>query len=589
VEELYIAAEEIYKEIGINVLFDISSEIDPETNTLIPGIALANAGSGAMINYSSSVKKNLSTYYQSVIKDYVTSCGFKASDDNVKKAVVVQEVSGKDVNYMSNYIAGQALKQMFDKKYDKEAQKKDIAILLKEHPEVDPKTYAPKVAPQKIYSVKEADEAVEALSPSMLLNNVGFKNYDKIMFPFDASIKSLPKVFVDSNLDALKINSLVKFGVTLGYATNDKEQELLMQLEMMPFAIALNIKDDEVGKKKEELQDKQEEHKEPILSPVNLATINKIMPFDIGMIYCNQYYDDAISDDVANMIDEIWNAYIKRFSKSDWMSDKTKENAIKKIHNMIAVIGYPDNYVFPKITAPSEGGTYLSNIISIKKNELATDIRTCAERQFVRETMVASPDTVNAFYVPQFNMMNIFAGILNTPFYDKNATRAQNLGAIGAVIGHEIGHAFDSEGAKYDEVGRFRNWWTDKDAAKFDEKKEYFIEYYKQFEVIDGVAQNSEVTITENMADFAGVQAIMDIIGDNKEEQKEALEAWAKLWARLGTEKYLTNARLMNDVHAANNVRVDAVVASLDCFYEIYDVKKGDPMYVAPEKRLKLW
>ncbi|MEG0835492.1 MAG: M13-type metalloendopeptidase [Christensenellaceae bacterium] len=592
VEELFIISEEIYKETGVNVLFDISPEVDPETNIPAPSISLANVGSGAMINYNSSVKENISSYYQGVIKDYAISCGFEASDDDAKKAVEAQEIAGKDVNYMNNYIMGQTLKQMFDRKYDKEAQKKDLDALLKEHPEVDPETHEDKESPQKVYTVEEADKAVQSLNPSKILNNVGFKNYDKIIFPFDESIKDMPKVFVNSNLDALKINSLVKLGVTLGCALNDKEQEILVQLEMMPLAIALNIKDDAVEEKKEEIIDlgnKQEETKEPILSPVNLANISKIMPYDIGMIYCNQYYDDAISDDVGNMIDKIWNAYLERFGNSDWMSAETKENATKKIHNMIAVIGYPDNYNFATITSPSEGGTYLSNIISINKNDLETNIRFCSEKQFIRENMFMSPDTVNACYVPQFNTMNILAGILNAPCYDKNATEAQNLGAIGAIIGHEIGHAFDSNGSKYDEVGRLRNWWTDEDAAKFDEKKKYFVEYYKQFEIIDGVVQNSEVTITENMADFAGLQAIMDAVGDDKEAQKEALEAWAKIWARLGTEKYVTHASLLNDVHAANNVRVDAVIASLDCFYEIYDVKEGDPMYVAPEKRLKLW
>ena len=134
-----------------------------------------------------------------------------------------------------------------------------------------------------------------------------------------------------------------------------------------------------------------------------------------------------------------------------------------------------------------------------------------------------------------------------------------------------------------------RNWWTDEDAATFKELQQKFVEYYSKFEVIDSVVQDSELTIGENMADFAGMQCVMDIIGDDKEAQKEALESYASVWARLGTEKYVTDSQLMNDVHSSANVRVDAVVASLDQFYELYDVKEGDPMYVAPEDRLKLW
>ena len=203
--------------------------------------------------------------------------------------------------------------------------------------------------------------------------------------------------------------------------------------------------------------------------------------------------------------------------------------------------------------------------------------------------MFESADIVNAFYIPVTNSMNIFAGILNKPVYDKDASYAANLGAIGMVIGHEIGHAFDNSGAQYDEIGRKINWWTEKDEAEFKKKQEHFVEYYSRFEVIDDVVQDSEITIGENMADFAGMQCVMDILEGDKEAQKEALESYARVWARLGTEKYVTDVRFLSDVHSAANVRVDAIVSSLDQFYELYDIQEGDEMYVAPENRLKLW
>lgn len=117
----------------------------------------------------------------------------------------------------------------------------------------------------------------------------------------------------------------------------------------------------------------------------------------------------------------------------------------------------------------------------------------------------------------------------------------------------------------------------------------YIVDYYKRFEVIDNIVQDSELTITENMADFAGMQCVMDIVGDDKDAQREALESYARVWARLGTEKYVTNSNLLSDVHSSNNVRVDAIVASLDQFYELYNIQEGDSMYIAPEDRLKLW
>jgi putative endopeptidase len=141
----------------------------------------------------------------------------------------------------------------------------------------------------------------------------------------------------------------------------------------------------------------------------------------------------------------------------------------------------------------------------------------------------------------------------------------------------------------YDENGCLNNWWTEKDAAEFEKIQEDFVEYYNQFEVVDGVVQDANVTITENMADIAAMQIIMDIIGDDKQAQKECLEAYAHMWAQLGTVSYLTDSTLLSDVHASNVVRVNAVVATLDQFYEIYGIEEGDAMYIAPENRLKLW
>ena len=200
-----------------------------------------------------------------------------------------------------------------------------------------------------------------------------------------------------------------------------------------------------------------------------------------------------------------------------------------------------------------------------------------------------APDEVNACYVPSLNIMNIPAGILNAPFYDKDASYATNLGGIGMVIAHEIGHAFDKTGAQYDENGCISNWWTEEDYAEFEKIQEKFIEYYNQFEVVDGVVQDANITIGENMADFAAMQILMDIVGDDKEAQKEVFESYANIWAQLGTVSYLTDSTLLNDEHASHVVRINAVVASFDQFYEIYGIEEGDSMYIAPEDRLKLW
>lgn len=268
---------------------------------------------------------------------------------------------------------------------------------------------------------------------------------------------------------------------------------------------------------------------------------------------------------------------------------RNQDQGRSKIYNMLAVIGYPDNYTFSTILSPENGGTYVGNHIHILLDQMRTTINDCADSELCRTKALVSPDEMNACYSPVSNSMNILAGTMRTPCYSPDWTYAQNLGAVGAIIGHEIGHAFDANGARYDENGCFKNWWKDEDAAKFDQIKQQFIDYYAQFKVISGVTQDSALTITENMADVAGLQIVMDIVGDDPTTQREALESYASMWTMLGSEKTVTSSELLRDVHSANQVRVNAAVATLDCCYDLYGVTEEDPMYVAPEDRLRLW
>ena len=595
VSELIEESNEICSDTGINPLFDTTGAVDEESNMLYPSISIAETGSGAMIAYKKSIKKNLSGTYKKLIKNYMKACGVDVTDKDIENAVSIQETAGRYANYMQIFAKGILLRQMLDPTYTEEDAEKALEELLKEHPEIDPETLQEKETTQKIYDAEEIDKAVKGIKPSEILSDAGFKTEgDKIIFPYDTVMKEADKIFTESNLQALKINALINLGTSLGAYMNDQERKTLEKFGVLSYVIIMDGEWDGEETANEETaeqiaEDMGIEMDDSILSEKNLVILNNSLPDDIGLIYCDYYYDDEISEDIADMVEDFWNAYEKRLGSCEWLSEETRENAIKKITNMVAVIGYPDNYDFPTIVPPLEGGTYFNNQVRINRHKMDTVIKACSDKEFVREIMFMTPDTLNACYIATTNSMNIFAGILNKPLYDKDASRAENLGAIGAIIGHEIGHAFDKNGSQYDEVGRMRNWWTDEDAATFQELQQKFVEYYSKFEVIDDVVQDSELTIGENMADFAGMQCVMDIIGDDKEAQKEALESYASVWARLGTEKYVTNSAFMNDEHSAANVRVDAIVASLDQFYELYDVKEGDAMYVAPEDRLKLW
>ncbi len=601
VEELVNTTTEIAKETGINVLFTVDVAQNPETGVALPMITLKSYSPIGMINYRSATKELFGDRYLNTVKDVVKSMGGEFSDDDIKRAVELQSLATRDTNYAPSISQGIDIRKYSDQSITQDIIDKDIEAMLSEHPDVDPETMESDKEESQLFTAAEAEKATKNIDFCDILNKMGFKNYDSVELNNKDTLSEIDKAFTADNLNALKANALfglidfnaplnddeaaaaeqisINAGMALLYLSIDTDINLL---EEMAKALinTMSIYTEESGG--------ADQDDESVFNTENMALIRRYLPNDIGLIYCDYYYDDQTSLDVADMLDDIWNEYIETFEKNTWMSDETKQNAIKKITNMIAVIGYPDNYEFPTITSPEQGGTVFSNTVSVYKDVLNTKVRQCSEKEFLREGMLASPDTVNAFYAPQLNIICIMSAILNSPIYDPEADRAENLGAIGAIVGHEVGHAFDITGSQFDENGCLKNWWTEKDQEEYQKRIQNFVEYYKNFEVLQGVPQDSEKTIGENMADFAGLRCVLNILEGDPEAQKKALESYATFWADLGNETSKMNILAM-DEHSSNNVRVDAVVASMDEFYELYDVKEGDRMYVAPENRLKLW
>ena len=603
-EEFLKVTADIYKLAGINIAFDIDTDLDKETGITYPTFSIAGVGHGGIIAYRDKTDtKEYKDIYEELIALYLEEIGAEFTEKEIKDALNLQVESSKDIDHFSEICAYLAFAQMFEL-IDEETLAAEIKAMAKKNPEhFDAKT-GDYIGPSHMIESKDredADATYKGFDVCDELTDYGFTNLEKIIVPTGKIAQAEKNLICDENLPALKINALLKLDENLGVSITKKEESLSNILGMFPFMLCLTnsaqeIRDGIASEEKENTSDEEAfaenagvEFDEGILSAVNLNHLNQLLPNDVGLVYTKYYYDDEISYKVVEMIMNIGDAYLERFQNNTWMAEETKANAIKKLENMLAIVGYPDNYTFPEITPISEGGSLFSNTLSIKRHAVSELIRQNEDKGFIRTNMFMPPDMVNACYIPALNIMNIPAGILNPPFYDKNASYAANLGSIGMIIAHEIGHAFDKDGAMYDENGCLNNWWTEKDAAEFEKIQEEFVEYYNQFEVVDGVVQDANVTITENMADIAAMQIIMDIIGDDKQAQKECLEAYANMWAQLGTVSYLTDSTLLSDVHAAHVVRVNAVVATLDQFYEIYGIEEGDAMYIAPENRLKLW
>ena len=200
-----------------------------------------------------------------------------------------------------------------------------------------------------------------------------------------------------------------------------------------------------------------------------------------------------------------------------------------------------------------------------------------------------TPQTVNAYYNPTGNEIVFPAAILQAPFYDPEADHASNLGGIGTVIAHEISHAFDSSGSLYDEKGNFHVWWTNEDRARFKALADRVVAYYDGQEGYKGRMVNGAQTLNENIADLGSMACITSIVGDDVEGLRQVFKQYATIWAAKYTPETMIK-RLNTDVHSPARVRVNAVLSSTDAFYKAYpEIKEGDAMYVAPEKRVKIW
>ena len=315
-----------------------------------------------------------------------------------------------------------------------------------------------------------------------------------------------------------------------------------------------------------------------------------MLPWDFGMIYVKEHFSAKDKEAVEEMIEQILEEYEEIINRQEWMSEASRKKAIRKLETMQVKIGYPDKWPAARdmmqVTPISEGGSLLSNLlvsmqVSIEDslNKLGTKVD--------RSEWDVTPQTINAMYDPLNNEIIFPAAILQAPFYDSDNTYGANLGGIGFVIAHEVSHAFDSNGALYDEYGNYNVWWTDEELTEYNKMSQSIVDYYNNYEMM-GVKVNGDLTLMENIADLGAITCITSIIGDDAKALDEAFGQMTYNWASEDTTSYMMYL-LNTDTHSPNKVRVNAVLSSCDAFYKIYDIQETDGMYVAPEDRVGIW
>jgi putative endopeptidase len=333
-----------------------------------------------------------------------------------------------------------------------------------------------------------------------------------------------------------------------------------------------------------------------------LQVINGATGEALGKLYVEKKFPAEAKAKAEKMIKNIFLAFENRINNLPWMSAETKVNAIAKLHKSQIKIGYPDkwkDYSALTLKSPAEGGTYFENSLNIARWTTKKDIDKLYKPVDKTEWGM-SPQTVNAYYNPSYNEIVFPAAILQPPFYNYQADEAVNYGGIGAVIGHEISHGFDDSGSRYDADGNLKDWWTAEDQKQFAALTGVLADQYSALQPLPGTFVDGKFTLGENIGDLGGINAAYDglqlylkqngnpeLIDGYTPEQRFFI-SWSTVWRTKMRDESIKNL-VKTDPHSPGMYRGYVPLLNVDAFYQAFNIKPGDGMYVTPEKRVKIW
>lgn len=319
----------------------------------------------------------------------------------------------------------------------------------------------------------------------------------------------------------------------------------------------------------------------------------------LGKMYCDRYFPASSKKIMEKLVKNLQTSLDQRIDAQTWMSDSTKANAHKKLSTFYVKIGYPNKWKdYSKLTIdPSK--SYYENIQACRRWSHDRHIEEKAGKPVDRDEWYMTPQTVNAYYNPTTNEICFPAGILQYPFFDPKADEAFNYGAIGVVIGHEMTHGFDDQGRQYDADGNMHDWWTAADAKGFEERANLYADFFSNIKVLPDLNANGRFTLGENLADHGGLQVSFYAyknatakkplkVKDGFTADQRFFIAYAGVWGQNITEKEIRN-RVKNDPHSLGEWRVNGALPHIDMWYDAFNVKEGDKMFIPKKERLDLW
>jgi len=318
----------------------------------------------------------------------------------------------------------------------------------------------------------------------------------------------------------------------------------------------------------------------------------------VGQVYVEKFFPADAKTSMVELVNNLKASLKERIQGLTWMSKETKTAALAKLEIMNVKIGYPDKWRdYSKMEVSRD--SYVKNVMNSDKFEF-TYLLSKIGKPVDKQEWHMTPQTVNAYYNPNLNEIVFPAAILQPPFFNKDADAAVNYGAIGAVIGHEMTHGFDDEGRQYDKDGNLKDWWTKDDAESFIKQTKVLVDEYDNYKILDSLHVDGSLTLGENIADVGGITVALNALKSVLKKTSDTAKvdgftpmqrfflSFAQVWRMTIRDKELMR-RLKEDVHSPGMARVNAVVRNIPEFYEAFAISTNDALYLAPDKRAKIW
>ena len=425
-------------------------------------------------------------------------------------------------------------------------------------------------------SLTELEAMAPGLNWSGMLKSVGLGGQNTVVVREKSALPNAAKVFSDTSVDVLKdymtINFLSAHSAYLPKKIDEAQFEFF-------------------GKTLRGQEEQRPRWKRAV------ASVNGTLGEVVGKVYVAEHFPPNSKAQMNVLVENLRSSFKVGIEGLDWMEDETKAQAQYKLKKFNPKIGYPDKWETYKglnVDADDLVGT----VQSARKWEWADSISQLGQ-PIDRDEWGMTPQTVNAYYNSILNEIVFPAAILDAPFFDPNADPAVNYGGIGAVIGHEMGHGFDDQGRKSDGDGLQRDWWTTADAEAYKGRAKAFAEQYSAFEPLPGEFLDGNLGLGENIGDLTGVTMAYEAykrslngkeapVIDGYTGDQRFFMAWAQVWAIKWTDRALS-AQIKNGPHSPGEYRANGIVRNFGPWYDAFGITENDPMYIPPEKRVKIW